>query len=81
MQFARVLHRSPAFVIIDEGTSAVDAQLEKALYSKLAAAGIAVLATAHLGSRLRHVFACGLELASDGSGTWNAWSTSQTHSP
>ena len=56
LQLARVLHQCPIIVVIDEGTSAMDATSEQTALDCLSKAGIAVLVTAQLQSRLRQAF-------------------------
>ncbi|KAJ3175261.1 ATP-binding cassette sub- D member 4 [Geranomyces variabilis] len=47
LAFARILHRRPRFVFIDEGTSNIDSRTEKELFAELDAAGITVVLVSH----------------------------------
>jgi putative ATP-binding cassette transporter len=65
--FARLLHRRPALVILDEASSALDLQAEEALYGLLLAAGPTVVSVGHRPSlRAFHHW----ELALEGGGGW-----------
>jgi putative ATP-binding cassette transporter len=65
--FARLLLRRPTLVILDEASSALDLQAEKALYGLLVAAGPTVVSVGHRPSlRAFHHW----ELALEGGGGW-----------
>lgn len=56
LQLARVLHQCPALLIIDEGSNAVEPSAELDIYNALEVSGVAVIATAQVDSRAKHLF-------------------------
>lgn len=70
--FARLFYATPApaYAVLDEATSAINADGEKALYEALSAAGIGIVSVAHR-MELRRFHKQELRLAGDGSGAWS----------
>ena len=53
LQLGRALLRKPAFCVLDESTSAVEVEVESAIYAKLRAAGITLISVSHRASLLQ----------------------------
>lgn len=67
LSFARLLLHRPAFAVLDETTSALDAANEERLYQRLMASGITYLSVGHRDSLRKHHRKL-LQLSTDG--TW-----------
>lgn len=74
--FARLFWHAPKFAILDEATSACNAEGETALYTTCVNEGITLLSIAHR-MELRRFHQAELALVGDGSGAWTL--TTLTH--
>ena len=72
LALARVLFQAPQLAIMDEATSALSACQSDRLWNLLHESGIAVLATAQLGSPRHPLFARVLTLHAEGAWTLEA---------
>lgn len=78
MLFARVLFCDPKFAVIDEGTSAVSADMEGLLYEECKAQGITLVTISHRISLLKyHDAKLEVGLGNDGL-AWSLDSSSST---